>query len=120
MRSAVLVSTGAIPAAVRTVTSGGAPAGAGEDRRLRARAGRDPGDDEQADERDGAAECCCTRHAPAASADQPRLRSASPISTSGGRAAQTSASAASTATFDPNSVVCGAIRSAASSPSETA
>ena len=37
----------------------------GEDRRLRARAGRDPGDDEQADERDGAAECRCTRRAPA-------------------------------------------------------
>ena len=51
---------------------------------------------------------------------QPRLRAASASRTSSGRAAQTIASEERTATFEPNSVVCGASSSAASRPIETA
>ena len=52
--------------------------------------------------------------------DQPRDRAASANSRSSGRAAQTMKSAESTATFVANSVVCGALSSAASRPIATA
>ena len=124
IRSAVRWSIGAIPCAGSTVTSTSSPDAAGSTCASALERAGFPATTRRPTKTTAPASAAAPTARPAPRTanrpSQPRLRAASASRISSGRAAQTIASEERTATLEPNSVVCGASSSAASSPIETA